>query len=223
MRQNKWTIYITFPITVVALAGAWCLDVCEEPFWSNVLLGVFGSALLTLLVSCINYATERRKALEDFWTLGHKAVRAFNRYPLDGSLDEKADAILLINEFDFAAFGDAYSAIDFLFGNKKGRNKIYTEIYLPIREAGHTVLVNASQIIRLRRYAPENKKVLEIYITNVDNKLIKQETITEDREDGQKLEMRCISNFLADHCLECFDGFYWRIMYPLRSRKKASE
>lgn len=50
--------------------------------------------------------------LEKFWTLGHKAARAFNKYPLDGSAEEKIEAILLINEFDFDAVGDAYGAIE---------------------------------------------------------------------------------------------------------------
>ena len=118
MKENKWTILIGFPLTVVALAGAWYLDSLGKSFGSNVLLGLFGSGFLTLFVALVNYLTKRREALENFWTLGYKAARAFNRYPIDGSPEEKMEAILLINEFDFDAVGDAYAAIDFLLGNK---------------------------------------------------------------------------------------------------------
>lgn len=129
MKENNWTILIGFPLTVAALVGAWYLDGLGQSFWSNVLLGIFGSGFLTIVIAIVGYLTERRKTLESFWTLGHKAARAFNKYPIDGTAEEKIEAILLINEFDFAAFGDAYAAIDFLFGNKKARAKIYKELY----------------------------------------------------------------------------------------------
>lgn len=130
----------------MALVLAWYLDNLTNQFWSNVFLGIFGSGLLTVMVAVINYITERRKALEDFWIIGNKAAKIFNKYPLDRSLEEKIEAILLINEFDFTAFGDAYAAIDFLFGNKKARKIIYIEIYKPVREAGYTIAECASNI-----------------------------------------------------------------------------
>ena len=223
MKENKWTILIGFPLTVVALAGAWYLDSLGRSFWSNVLLGIFGSGFLTLLVALVNYLTKRREALENFWTLGHKAVRAFKKYPIDGTAEEKIEAILLINEFDFDSVGDAYAAIDFLLGNKKPRMKIGSEIYVPIRDAGRTITDSAFNIIRLRRAIPGRMDILAPYISNVDNVMIKTEVSHHECEDGRQIEVREICNRMTDLCYGRFKGFYWKLMYPWKKSEKETE
>lgn len=223
MKENKWTILIAFPLTVAALTGAWYLDSLGKSFGSNVLLGIFGSGFLTLLVALVNYLTKRREALENFWTLGHKAARAFNKYPLDGSAEEKIEAILLINEFDFDVVGDAYAAIDFLLGNKKNRMKIGSEIYVPIRDAGCTIADSAFNIIRLRRAIPGKMAVLEPYISNVDNVLIKTEVSYHECEDGRQIEVSDICNRMMNLCHDRFNGFYWKLMYPWKKTEEEAK
>lgn len=223
MKENKWTILIGFPLTVAALTGAWYLDSLGKSFGSNVLLGIFGSGFLTLLVALVNYLTKRRETLEKFWTLGHKAARAFNKYPLDGSAEEKIEAILLINEFDFDAVGDAYAAIDFLLGDKKTRMKIGSELYVPIRDAGRTIADSAFNIIRLRRAIPGKMAVLEPYISNVDNVLIKTEVTYHECEDGRQIEVSDICNRMMNLCHDRFNGFYWKLMYPWKKSEKEAE
>ena len=220
MTQNKWTCLICFPLSVIALFGAWCIAEGVYVFWSNVLLGVFGSGLLTFVVAAINYCTERRKALENFWTLGHKAARAFGKYPIGGNDAEKIESILIIGEFDYAAFDDAYASIDFLFGNKKRKQKIFAEIYRPVRDAGGIVSVSAFNIIRLRRAIPGNMKILERYISEVDKILITEEKSYVESETGNKIEVTLTSNRMTDLCIERLDNFYWKTMYP---RKKHEE
>lgn len=220
MKQNKWAIIVVSPITVVALLLAWIFDKNEYGFWSNVFLGVFGSGLLTTMVAVINYIIERRTALETFWTQGHKAARNFNRYPLDGTDNEKADAVLLMNEFDFQSFGDAYAAIDFLFGNKKARKRIYSELYSPIRDIGHKLALYTAKISRLRRYAPENVAVLQSYIKELDEIFIEEYTGKYAYQDSATLTVTNRCNKLTDMCYDRFSGFYWKIMYPLKKQEE---
>ena len=220
MRQNKWAILITFPLTVVALILAIFFDNAGYAFCSNVFLGVFGSGLLTAMVAAINYATERRKALETFWNYGHKAVRTFNRYPIDGTDNEKADAVLLMNEFDFQALGDAYAAIDFLFGNKKARKRIYSELYSPIRNSGHKLAIYTAKISRLRRYTPENVAILQSYIKELDEIFIEEYTEKYAYQDSATLTVTNRCNKLTDMCYDRFSGFYWKIMYPLKKQEE---
>lgn len=222
MKENKWAILCVFPLTVAALAGAWHLHV-EKEFWSNVLLGIFGSGFLAIVVATVNYLTERRRALEAFWNLGHKAARAFNKYPIDGTTEEKIEAILLINEFDFDALGDAYAAIDFLFGNKRKKRKIGSEIYAPARDAGRTIADSAFNITRLRRAIPGRMDVLEPYISNVDNVLIKTEVSYHECDDGREIEMTYTCNRMTDLCYDRFNGFYWELMYPWKKSEEESE
>ncbi|MDD6320949.1 MAG: hypothetical protein PUA63_08840 [Oscillospiraceae bacterium] len=214
MKQNKWTVIILFPFTVCALFLAQFFDLQGYPFESNVFLGVFGSGLLTVMVALINYATERRRTLETFWVIGHKAIRAFNKYPIDGSFDDKIESILLINEFDFDAFGDAYTAIDFLFCNKRLKKRIFNEIYCPIRDASYTISNSASNIVRLRRSVPGNAELLEPYVTKVDQELIKTETFE------SKLRGKYVYNRITRMCNDRFEGFYRKIMYPLKKQEE---
>lgn len=222
MRQNKWAIIIIFPVTVVALILAWFFNNSCYSFWSNVFLGVFGSGLLTVMVAVINYVTERRNALEMFWAHGHKAARNFNRYPVDGTDNEKADAVLLMNEFDFQTFGDAYAGIDFLFGNKKSCKRIYTELYSPIQDCGDKLAIYASKISRLRHYAPDNTAVLQSYIKELDEVFITEYTEKYPYQETTTLTATNRCNKLTDMLYERFNGFYYKIMYPLKKQEESS-
>ena len=220
MKQNKWALIIIGPLTVAALVMAWLFDNWRSSFWSNVFLGIFGSGLLTVMVAAINYVTERRKALETFWTYGHKAVRTINRYPIDGTDGEKADTVLLMNEFDFQSFGDAYADIDFLFGNKRARKRIYSELYSPIRDIGHKLAAYANKISRLRRYAPDNTGVLRSYIKELDEIFIEEYTEEYAYQDSSTLTVTNRCNKLTDMYYDRFNGFYWKIMYPLKKQEE---
>lgn len=217
MRQNKLVLFSLFPLTVIALLLAWVLDSSGYSFWSNVMLGIFGSSLLTVLVSGINYYTERRRILKAFWTAGHKAARNLNRYPICGTISEKADAIILMNEFDFEALRDAYSEINFIFNNKRLKKRIFDELYRPLEDAQGIVRNSADEITRLRRDIPDKPQVLEDYVKAVDDVLIETK---EYACNDNTLTIPCTSNKIFAPCYERFNGFYWKIMYPLRKQEE---
>lgn len=56
-------------------------------YWCNVMLGIFGSSLLTAITSLIGYFTERKTVMEEFYTETLKLFNQFNRYQHDLSLD----------------------------------------------------------------------------------------------------------------------------------------
>ena len=117
MRENKWIIVIGLPITAVVLLFAWSANIYGCDFLCNVLLGVFGSGLLTVMVGGINYLTMRRRTLEAFWSYGHKAISNLNRYSADDDLDTAIDVFLQMAEFDYQPFDDAFGEMCFLFHN----------------------------------------------------------------------------------------------------------
>lgn len=213
MKQNKWTIIISLPLTVLAFILAWITNWTNNQFWCNVLLGVFGSGLLTFLVAIVNYRTEKRRTLEMFWTYARKAISNLNQYPIDGEISEKADTIILMKEFDRQPLDDTYGEMDFLFANHSVRKRIYNEIYVPIRDAKKEVNITAKKILRLRRYAPDNKGVLQQYIDAIDKILVSE--ITEEvkiGEETRKISVKC--NKIADTCYDALNGFYYDTMYP---------
>ena len=139
MRENKWIIVIGLPITAVVLLFAWSANIYGCDFLCNVLLGVFGSGLLTVMVGGINYLTMRRRTLEAFWSYGHKAISNLNRYSADDDLDTAIDVFLQMAEFDYQPFDDAFGEMCFLFHNKKLHKEIAERIYTPIMEVRNLV------------------------------------------------------------------------------------
>lgn len=51
----------------------------QEQFWCNVLLGVFGGAILTAITSIMGYFVERRKTLEQFYLETIKLLKRYNK------------------------------------------------------------------------------------------------------------------------------------------------
>ena len=50
----------------------------QEQFWCNVLLGIFGGAVLTSITSIMGYFVERRHALEEFYLETIKLLKRYN-------------------------------------------------------------------------------------------------------------------------------------------------
>ena len=62
MRVYRNSVYVTGAITVLSFAGALLLNYrfpMIEDFWCNLLLGIFGSGLLTFISSIIGYCAEK--------------------------------------------------------------------------------------------------------------------------------------------------------------------
>lgn len=61
----------------------------QEQFWCNVLLGIFGGAVLTSITSIMGYFVERRHALEEFYLETIKLLKRYNKYQTDLTPDQK--------------------------------------------------------------------------------------------------------------------------------------
>ena len=87
MTAYKRGFIITTTLTILSLVLACILYYgINESFWCNVLLGVFGSSLLTSVTTIIGYHTEKRAVMEEFYTESLKLLSRFNRYQIDYSL-----------------------------------------------------------------------------------------------------------------------------------------
>lgn len=223
MRQNKWSIILLSPMTVLALILAWILDYLGVSFWSNVFMGIFGSGLLTVMVAVINYTTERRKTLESFWSYGHKAIKNLNRYSSEDELDTKIDILLQMNEFDYQPFDDAYGEICFLFRNKKLRKEITERIYSPIMEV-RNMLAEKSFHFRLYKKATNgNRRVIENFVAEIDKLLIERKEHRYQQEDGETLTVSEINTYKVHDLLTEFNDYYYWIMYPWMKKEAAKD
>lgn len=223
MRQNKWAILIVFPVTVTGLILAWFLDNYHFSFWSNVFLGVFGSGLLTVMVATINYATERRKTLEAFWSYGHKVIRNLNRYSSEDDLDTKIDILLQMNDFDYQPFDDAYGEICFLFRNKRLRKEITERIYLPIMEVRKMLAEKSFHFQLYKKAANGNRGIMEIFVSEIDTLLIQRKENQYSQENGEILTVSEVRTYKVHNLLTEFNDYYYWIMYPWMKKEAAKD
>ena len=80
MTIYKRSFVLTLVISIVSFFGAVTLNYAmQEQFWCNVLLGVFGGAILTAITSIMGYFVERRKTLEQFYLETIKLLKRYNK------------------------------------------------------------------------------------------------------------------------------------------------
>ena len=72
----------------------------QEQFWCNVLLGIFGGAVLTSITSIMGYFVGRRHALEDFYLETIKLLKRYNKYQTDLTPDQKINFFLELSNYD---------------------------------------------------------------------------------------------------------------------------
>ena len=108
MRTNKPAIIWSTIISVVALICSLVLQYFGLEYAANLLAGIFASGVLTIMISIINYRTERRKTLEQFYSYAKKAANNYNRFENDGDLERSIDSVLAMNDFDYIELDNAY-------------------------------------------------------------------------------------------------------------------
>lgn len=135
MRTYKYAIYITCAITLISFCIAFALNFYftdSNPFWCNLLLGIFGSSSLTLLTSIIGYRVERRRTFEGFSYATKAILHDLNKYQYTWGLEEKVDFFLNYTDISKIDWDRYYGDFDFFtsfFSNDNDRRYIYTQIY----------------------------------------------------------------------------------------------
>lgn len=216
MRINKIAIYVLTPITIISFVLALLLHIlcvgCE--FVINTLQGVFCSSLLALIMAIIGYFVERRKTLEKFWTYGHKIMRNYGKYHYEMSIEEKMNATILMNEFDYSPFDDAFGEIEFLFNNKKLHKKIGENIYKKTLDIRKEISVKAFHFTELKKDLTGNgHPMAKVFVGELDDMLFIKNIYTYQQEDGTTLTQTEIHNKITGEIDEHFVGWYYDLMY----------
>lgn len=223
MRQNKITILAIAPVTLAALLLAWIFDYLGIAFWCNVCLGIFGSGLLTVAVSIINYQTERRRTLEAFWSYGHKAIRNLNRYSAGDDLDAKIDTLLQMKDFDYQPFDDAYGDICFFFHNKKLRKEIADRIYAPIQEVRDAINARGYDFSEYKKIVNGNRRVMADFVSEIDKLLIERKEYRYQRENEEDLTVHFTDTYKVHQLRVEFNDYYYWIMYPWKKKEQEDD
>ena len=220
MRENKWTILVAAPVSFVALLAAGLCEIQENTFLSNVMLGIFGSGLLTVMVSTINYWTMRRRTLEDFWSYGLKVVKCFNRYSATDDFDNQVRELLEIADYDYQPFDDAYGDICFLFREKKKRKELAERIYGPIMEVRKAIGERAHLFRENTKAENGNRLTTKALISEIEPCLIERVKYLVPDESGREIEYTGVTPYMVRKLNKEFNDYFYWIMYPWRKKEK---
>ncbi|MFQ9015537.1 MAG: hypothetical protein ACLR6S_16550 [Lacrimispora saccharolytica] len=79
MSAKKWVTIITFFCTMFAVILLPIFDYYKCNIGYDISLAIFGSALLGFIMSLVEYFTERRKAMEQFWIEAEQVLAQFRK------------------------------------------------------------------------------------------------------------------------------------------------
>ena len=220
MRTNKPAIIWSTIISVVALICSLVLQYFGLEYASNLLAGIFASGVLTIMISIINYRTERRKTLEQFYSYAKKAANNYNRFENDGDLERSIDSVLAMNDFDYIELDNAYGDMSFLFHDKKTRKYIFEKIYEPTLVLRKLISEKCFHFREYRKAFSGNSRVMRIFVDEVAVAIMSQQEMTSVNEHGVSIVMKTTHNKAVEQLLEELDGHYYKIMYP-RAKKEV--
>lgn len=213
MRTYKYAIYITCAITLISFCIAFALNFYftdTNPFWCNLLLGIFGSSSLTLLTSIIGYRVERRRTFEGFSYATKAILHDLNKYQYTWGLEEKVDFFLNYTDISKIDWDRYYGDFDFFtsfFSKDNDRRYIYTQIYYPIVQVNTAV---RNHIWHFRWYqdgSGKNDVVIKKFIREIEPHLIE---VTHTEAD---ITITDIRNKLVEDISFELNNNYYKLMY----------
>ena len=211
MRTNKPAIIWSTIISIVALICSLVLQYFGLEYAANLLAGIFASGVLTIMISIINYRTERRKTLEQFYSYAKKAANNYNRFENDGDLERSIDSVLAMNDFDYIELDNAYGDMSFLFHDKKTRKYIFEKIYEPTLVLRKLISEKCFHFREYRKAFSGNSRVMRIFVDEVAVAIMSQQEMTSVNEHGVSIVMKTTHNKAVEQLLEELDGHYYKI------------
>ena len=225
MRNYAKSIYFTAPLTLIALIAAVLLHYCVKgtgtEFWCNVCLGIFGSGLLTVLVSCVGYASEKKKTMEGFYYNTLDILRFLSRYDGSWGRDRKIDFFICYCDMNLVSWDMCFGDMLFLFDfSKKSIKYVFEKIYSPILKFNKTV-GNRSYHLRLYKNGDSNNTaVIDKMLAEIESLLITEEKSVVESE-GKQITVTHVKSLLTNPVLEeLYDGYY-NLMYRKSQREGA--
>ena len=220
MQTYRNATVITALLTLLSLIGAIAFNsmLCIDPFWSNLLLGVFGSGLLTFITSVVGYRVERKKTFEGFSYATKQILKCVNKYQSSWLLEEKIDFFLMLHDMNWSDWDRYFGDFCFLFDfGHKNRTYIFQKIYHPLQEIDYKINYHTWHFRWYKDGSGRNAKVVEKFVQEIEDLIIETKDIQVN--EGEKLSETTTGfpivetrNKVAMEILEELNGEYYRLM-----------
>ncbi len=151
---------------------SFCVLVFSNETVYDISLAIFGSSLVTLIISIIGYRSERKKTLEHFYNVICKRISYLSTYLQSWSIEDICN--FFINHFyrDFPSIGDAYADIYFLWDYKKKKLKyIYNNIYSKCRDMSYYIDNYYFDFATYINKTGKNSQIIKEYTKNLEKNI----------------------------------------------------
>lgn len=142
--------YITVIISAVSLIGTILFHNKEQMLLIyNILLALFGSAVLGFIMSLTEYFAVKRKAMELFYEEAINAIIVIGKanYYFDdddsNKVEKLIDCYVELDNKNWNNLKNAYGNLDFIFVNRSLRKWTYESVYSPIMDFKKSIRVPA--------------------------------------------------------------------------------
>jgi hypothetical protein len=223
LRIYKWSLIFTGLLAIISLSGVFILHFVFtkiDDLWFNILLGVFGSGLLTFITSIIGYRVERKRTLEAFANYTKKILHELNKYQKSFSRDEKLDFFLACNDTDRIDWAREFGNICFIFDYKKKNSQyIYSQIYQLIMQIEQEIINHVWHFRWHKDGSGRNEAAMERFIQDVEPLIIEaivDKMPGEFSENGTVLDWTTITstkNRIFESIMRELNGKYYKILY----------
>ena len=222
MTIYKKGVLISCVLVVISMCGALILNYAfQEQFWCNVLLGVYGSSLLTLITSLIGYFADRKAVMEQFYTNTLKLLNKFNRYQNDFSLEQKINFYLDLADYDITDWDMSFGKMDFFFNGN--RAYIYAKIYKPLLETYHKSCSHSWHFRMHTNGTGVNEVVMQHFVDEIEPSILEKKALIHNAGKDDEVSGTSIKNKIEENILTELDGKYYALMYGKKKYQKNKE
>lgn len=222
MSVYKRGFVISFVLVIASIIVALILNyMCCEQFWCNVMLGIFGSSLLTAITSLIGYFAERKTVMEEFYTETLKLLNQFNRYQHDLSLEQKIGFYLSLSDYDLTDWNVVIGKMDFF--KEENRKYIYDKIYKPLLDTYRTACSHSWHFRMHVNGTGVNKAVMQKFVEEIEPCILETKLFSYGDEEENEIVGSSIKNKIVEGILTELNGKYYTLMYGKKKVQKDVE
>ena len=175
MNAKKWVTIVTLICTIIAVVLMTVFKCCfsDGNIGYDIALAIFGSALLGLIMSLVEYFSERKKAMEQFWIEAKRVLAQFRKakYIYFDEPEEIVIGCIAENYYNKRAKKSAPGVVD-IFGSEESH--VYQEKYTQWMEENEPMLftenhdignkLNQNYISKMENYEKTVNEVIDNYI-----------------------------------------------------------
>ncbi|WDV48187.1 hypothetical protein PV797_10920 [Clostridiaceae bacterium M8S5] len=186
MKSRKWIMIIMIVVGILSMCILLAIEFIgineqfHPDFIYDVSLALFGSSIILIIVSIIEYNSDKRCAMELFYQEILDIKNKFSElkvYECDTKGTDNFEELLKVyveySKLSMVNLGNLYDQMHFVFRHRKKREWIYSNLYNRIISVRSTILEATPHFQYYLQVNHGNKVAVSTYLTNIQNEVFR--------------------------------------------------